>query len=666
MKLYGVALGVSSIIACLTPALAEDEIIVTDNRRPSDEAIYPGNIRIIDDSEINVVGADHISELLARAPGVLIHRGSGQEHLTAIRSPVLTGGAGAGSFLYLENGVPLRSAGFANVNGLFEAQTALASTVEVVRGPSGAFYGANAIHGVINVLTPSALDNFNSFGASLSEFHHKAHAEIARSNRGKGYYAGLSLEEDTGFRSVSGFDKQQAIFRRQDTTGIWETDTILTLTNLNQETAGFIQGPDAYEDEAIRKTNPNPNAYRDSTSVRLQHSLTRQMEGGELRLTPFVRYTDLEFRQHFLPSQAIEDNSHASVGVQGAWYSDEESWGSWVIGLDAEYTQGELTELQELATIFSFTQGLHYDFEVDATSLSPFAQVEWALDETLTLTAALRADYTSYEYDNRTDANRVGRFTRPADRSDDFLTVSPKLSLLKKGRNGNYFLSYAEGARPPQVTDLYRLQLNQTADGIDPERIRSIEAGWRGAFTDRVSMEVAAYYAEKENFLFRDADGFNVTDGKTRHTGIEVDLKAQLSQTLSLSANGTYAEHTYRFNRPVGSVVNSISSGDEVDTAPNTLGGARLTWLPAADTRLEAEWVHVGEYFIDPSNTNDYPGHDIFHLRAEKQSGFVTLFASVRNVLDDRYAERADFGFGNERYFPDEGRTLTIGFRFRN
>ena len=36
----------------------------------------------------------HPAEILNTVAGVNIHRGSGQEHLTAIRSPVLTGGAG--------------------------------------------------------------------------------------------------------------------------------------------------------------------------------------------------------------------------------------------------------------------------------------------------------------------------------------------------------------------------------------------------------------------------------------------------------------------------------------------------------------------------------------------------------------------------------------------
>ena len=41
-------------------------------------------------------------------PGTLIQRGSGQESLTAIRSPVLTGPGSCGAFLMLENGVPIQ------------------------------------------------------------------------------------------------------------------------------------------------------------------------------------------------------------------------------------------------------------------------------------------------------------------------------------------------------------------------------------------------------------------------------------------------------------------------------------------------------------------------------------------------------------------------------
>ena len=88
----------------------------------------------------------------------MIQRGSGQESLTAIRSPVLTGAGSCGAFLFLENGVPMRPVGFCNVNVLFEVNTEQAQAVEVLRGPGSALYGSNAMHGTVNVLQPWPLE----------------------------------------------------------------------------------------------------------------------------------------------------------------------------------------------------------------------------------------------------------------------------------------------------------------------------------------------------------------------------------------------------------------------------------------------------------------------------------------------------------------------------
>ena len=67
---------------------------------------------------------------------------------------MLTGGAGQGSFLILENGAPTRAAAFGNVNALFELHHETAGAIEVVRGPASAKYGSNAVHGLVNVIHP--------------------------------------------------------------------------------------------------------------------------------------------------------------------------------------------------------------------------------------------------------------------------------------------------------------------------------------------------------------------------------------------------------------------------------------------------------------------------------------------------------------------------------
>ena len=143
-------MGVSLMASAHAQTAVIDEVIVTTTRTDSLRIDNPGNIATLDPSEtINLFPV----ELLNRAPGVHIHRGSGQEHLTAIRSPVLVGGAGAGSFLYLEDGIAMRAPGFANVNALLDAMPQDDGSVEVVRGPGSALYGSNAVHGLVNFIS---------------------------------------------------------------------------------------------------------------------------------------------------------------------------------------------------------------------------------------------------------------------------------------------------------------------------------------------------------------------------------------------------------------------------------------------------------------------------------------------------------------------------------
>lgn len=665
-------ISVPPVVAVLfSCALGSDEIVVTAERRAQALAESPASIAVIRADEIKRISADHPSEILSRAPGVLIHRGNGQEHLTAIRSPVLTSGAGAGSFLFLENGVPLRSAGFANINALFEAHTEIAERVEIVRGPGGALYGANAIHGVVNVITPAPsadLSGSLSFsGDTVKRF--KGGAEISDTRGRSGFYAGLSLSSEDGYREQSGADQQKATLRHDYSGDGFSIATILSANNLNQETAGFVEGVDAYRDPVLRRGNANPEAFRDARALRLSSRLDIAANDTlSLSLTPFARWTDTSFLMHFVPSKALEENSHWSVGVQSAAYFDPSPALSLIAGADWEYTEGALREEQFIPTVFSYTQGLHYDYDVKALAVSPFLQARLRLAPRLEAILAGRLDWTRYDYDNRTADGVVGRFLRPADRRDSFVTASPKASLLYDIAGGMAHVSYSRGARPPQTTDLYRLQINQTADGADPEFIDAFEAGWRGPLSGRIDFEIVGYFMNKKNFFFRDADGFNVDNGRTRHLGFETALTARLTDELQVDVNAAYGAHTYRFDRPLLSLPNAteaIKFGDDVDTAPHWLAGGRALWAPIS-TPLEAEfeWLFVDDYFMDAANTQVYPGHHLFNLRAAwRLTEGVTLNATVRNLFDKLYAERGDFAFGTARYFPGEERTYSVGLR---
>ncbi|MEM9617907.1 MAG: TonB-dependent receptor [Pseudomonadota bacterium] len=663
----------------LNSAFAQDSIIVTAERRAQSASEIARSITLLDRDELALISADHISEALARAPGVGLHRGSGAEHLTAIRSPVLTGGAGAGSFLFLENGVPLRSPGFANINGLFDAHHEIASGIEIVRGPSGALYGANAIHGVVNVLTPEPSEDLTLFGEVFgdTEDRYKWKGAVSDTNGDHGFFAGVSAVSESGYREDASLDQQKLTLRHVFDNDQVSVDTIFSFDNLEQETAGFIFGEATLLDRAARRTNDFPFAFRDAKSARLQSTIAVELDDAtRIQVTPYARWNDMDFLQHFLPSRALEENGHWSVGAQSAIYHDAGPL-SLIAGIDAEYTEGSLSEFQERETIFSFTQGLHYDYEVRAVNASGFVQGEYQLGPRTFANAAVRIDGTIYNYDNLTENGialdpdgNAGRFLRLPDQTNRFVTASPKFSLRHEfSDTASGYVSYARGARPPQTTDLYRLQINQTGDQARPELIDAVEVGIRGALGERINIDLAGFFMEKKNFFFRDADGFNVANGKTRHAGVEADIRIALHETLTLQSAVTYAAHTYRFNRNPGSnpgtMRENITSGDDVDTAPRVIANTRLAWRPVDWLTAEAEWVSLGSYFTDAASDNHYDGHNLLHLRAQAAvTDDLAVFVTLRNVTDELYAERADFAFGSDRFFPGEVRTLGVGVRY--
>ncbi len=92
-----------------------------------------------------------------------------------------------------------------------------------------------------------------------------------------------------------------------------------------------------------------------------------------------------------------------------------------------------------------------------------------------------------------------------------------------------------------------------------------------------------------------------------------------------------------------------------------------MLWQRSANQALEAEWVYQGSYYLDAANAHGYSGHSLLNLRGWvkiKDSGHA-FSLRLTNLLDTRYAERADYAFGNYRYFPGAGRRLSLEWQYR-
>ena len=673
----------------LTIAVAEtgvnlDEMVVTGTRSESALLDLAGNTAKLSDEDIDFVRADHITEIMNRLPGVMIQRGNGQEHLTAIRSPALTGGAGAGAFLYMQDGIPLRAAGFANVNGLFEVSAEQAAGVEVIRGPGSALYGSNAVHGLVNVLTKApSLDLERSIDVSVGPHDlYKFKGSVSDTEGAHGYRLSMNGATDGGWIDDSGFDQQKMTFRHDYLGSVDSFQTTFSAANLNQETAGYEYGDEAYKNTAESKTNEDPEAYRNVKSLRLATRWDHELsDNAYFSLTPYLRHTEMEFLMHFLPGKALEENEHQSVGLLAAYYRDLDGGHKVIVGTDFEYTQGELSETQTDPTnhFGKYAPGVHYDYEVDATVIAPYVHTEWQVAEKTRVTVGARFEHTRYEYDNKTsDGLMPGSSTlyRPADGTDTFNNFSPKLGLVQSlTEDTSAFVNLARGNRAPQTADLYRMRKEENVLlGADSEEVDSVEVGVRKVGAG-IQYEATTFYMKKDDYFFRDSSDNNVPNGKTKHYGIELSAFVPMGSQFDLGGSFTYARHQYDFDNVVlipgwlGGGVNessSINDGDDMDTAPRHIANIRLGWNYAPQSRAELEWVHVGRYYTDNGNQYSYDGHDLLNLRANhKISTNLAVYGRINNVLNTEYAERADNNRGKQRYFVGEERSLHVGASYK-
>lgn len=661
----------------VTPESIEEIRVISTNRQPQNLTDTQASISVLGEDELRLVAHSHYQESLNRLPGVNVHRNSGQESLVSIRSPVLTGAGACGAFLIAENGIPLRANGFCNVNEMFDAHTENAKQIEVVRGPASAFWGSNAVHGLINVVLPEP----GEVGRVRLELGPRG---SYRTQAAIGFDQGdfkqtllLNGVSEEGFRDDSGVDQQKVswVYSYQMTNG-GELKGGFTHTNLNQETAGFLVGTDSYKDSSLRETNANPEAYRDSKSSRLWTSVSIESGDWDLVLTPYLRDVDMSFIQHFLPGQPIENFSHKSLGMQTAAYRDLDSGARLALGFDLEYTDAALQQFQPNPTSGSFflintiPQGQHYDYEVEAQQFAGFISYEQQIAEGWDLSLGARLENMNYQYNNlmldgRTDEFGVPcslgcRYSRPADREDAFSNLSPKFGL-SYALNENHSVQFRvqRGFRPPQATELYRLQNDQSVADLESVELDSYEFSISGSSSDSAPVSgwdysASLYLMNKENEIFQNSARENLNDSHTRHSGLELELGYEFTQSLSMRGVFNYAKHSYENSRLSGGI---DIEGNDVDTAPNRFGNLRLNWQVTAAIVTELEWVMMGEYFTNPENTAEYQGHNLLNLRTQYQlNEDISFSLNLMNLTDEKYAERADWtSFTGDRYFPGEG-----------
>ena len=129
-------------------AAIADTVVITGSR----EALAPerlvADVAVIDAQTIRDTRADSLADLLRREAGLQLSRNGGPGQSTGL----FMRGAASQQSLVLVDGVRVGSAtlGYASVEALGLAQL---DRIEVLRGPGSSLYGADAVGGVVNLIT---------------------------------------------------------------------------------------------------------------------------------------------------------------------------------------------------------------------------------------------------------------------------------------------------------------------------------------------------------------------------------------------------------------------------------------------------------------------------------------------------------------------------------
>jgi outer membrane receptor protein involved in Fe transport len=631
----------------------------------------------------------HIAEILNFAPNTWISKGgSGQENLTAIRSPSYTGAGACGNFLMAEDNVPLRAPAFCNANQLFDANYQQAEHIEVLRGPGTAFHGASALHGSINIISPTARSTESTEVSLMQSSHSLSSAAVDHQSTERALQAFIT--KDKGYKDNSGYEQQKIRIKQFIQGEQSEQSYNLNVMNLDQQSAGYVSnsqcgdGKEAYKAADCKKYNPTPDAFRKAKALRFHNNIhVRPKENSELIFTPYLRANEMEFTMHYLPGSPTEQNGHNSFGLQAAYIRNSDDSLEISSGFDFDYSVGDLTQQQHTAVSPTIPEGTHYDYQVKVTTVAMFAEFDKAFLPSLNGQIGVRFEHARYDYENFLDdgsACAAGinncRYYRPESDKENFFNTAANASLQYEYLSQQFtYLRASRGFRAPHTSDLYRLEAGQESADIDSEKLDAIEWGFNGNISYEFAYQMAAFYMEKDNVIIKTADRYRVDGQKTRHQGIELGLSYYPISQLGFIASSSYSKHQYDSNyQTFGSLNDGDIKGNIIDSAPRHIHSLQLLWSITDVSMLNLNAQYLGRYYLDADNQFQYPGHTLSNLQFQQQLGEKWRFdIGVNNLFDIDYADRADvtpvFQGGpaaQARYFIGEPRNirLTISGRF--
>ena len=651
---------------CLYPALvfsAEtiDEVVVTADFRGRLASDLPASITVLDSQEIAERSVQHFEELINAVPNL---NWSGDGHRARYFQM-----RGVGE-LEQYQGAPNPSVGFliddidfsgiGTVATLFDMQQ-----VEVLRGPQGTRYGANALAGLIYMRSAEPTAEFNG------------RVELQAGDDGMlagGIAVGGGLNADDSvmgrlsvhYHESNGF-RENTYLNRDDTNGREETTVRGRLKWSAGETwdfnlaALYVDVDDGYDafaiDNSLTMLSDKPGKDAQES---VGASFRADFDGdGMFTLTSITAFADSDIEFSY-DADWGNDDSWAPVLYDYISASDRKrSTLSQEFRLVADNWLFGLYALQLEDDISTFNWGEYYDPGYDfadslndlflsdykATNLAAFGQYDHDVGDASRLSFGLRIERRTTDYTDSTgltadpsDTMWGGEIAFSHDHSD---AVTSFVSLSRGYKSGGFNLG-------PAVPDEYR--------EFDSESLLNLEAGIKASLLDRTLRVNASVFVARHNdqqvrtsFQLNPGDptsfGFvtiNVEEGET--LGVEADVRWLPADNWMLYA--TLGLLDTEFTDVSAPSLGNLEGRSQAHAPDHTLAfGGSYEHPRGFFARVDVS--ARDDFYFDVAHDQRSRSYDIVSARIGYQSDTWSATLWARNLFDEEYAVRG-FYFGNE------------------
>lgn len=540
------------------------------------------SVEVVTQDEIEKMGAESLKDILDKTPGLTMQYGTFPSSSSKSKSSIAIRGMGANGTLFLLDGRRL-SGEVKNPYDLERIPASIIQRIEIVKGPMSSLYGADAVGGVINIITKRPTDEMKidvgaRYGANEDGDAQNINLSLSiqGKNSGFGYsaYAGLTTTDpyeqkeiaDVYAKTPGGNVKPSAHpnpaisgnvkdFYDVDTT-YREDSTIYTVgTRLSYDfTSDLVAGIDVNyfleERDGVYIGYIHPATTGGGPVPIYNNPVNSHDENNRLDLSVDVAYAptdDLSIKARIYNSDYEKRNSTTAINWQDLGYGNEDASENAAMNADVEITVYELSATYLAGESHLLTGGTEYRDEkressvfnnnvsvtekkVDYTSF--FIQDEWEINEKFN--AILGARYE--DISNAED--------RPTFRIGGIYAFNDMAKLRA---------NFAQGFRTPDIREMY-INMN-TPNGpqkgadvmgydLKPESTDAFELGLGGRNAE-FSYDFVAFYNKITNRIEQGPDTVNpaittfTNVGKANTYGTELSLNYQILDNLGSSFSWT-------------------------------------------------------------------------------------------------------------------------------